>query len=90
MEKYKNDLHLVVSAWVYYMANAWCKEEAVAIYGEVMGTHFWDKWVGLNDGRKSADAASMGLYFAMSGHYREQLVQRAMEHYAESGWILNQ
>ena len=35
-------------------------------------------------------AASMVLYFAMSGEYRAKLVDAAMARYAEGDWLNNQ
>ena len=32
-----------------YLANSWSKEESIKIYGEILGNHIWNKWVGYND-----------------------------------------
>ena len=83
----KNNNHYQVSCFVYYMANAWSKKEAINLYGKIMGEHFWYKWCTAGE---YPDLCTMKLYYNMTAKYREMLVSRAIEVYENSEWINNQ
>ena len=56
---------------ILFMANRWCKETAIEIFGEVMGMHFWNKWVSAyGDEEKQVyrgpDYATMRLFYELS------------------------
>lgn len=53
---------------ILFMANRWSKEVAVKIFGNVMGMHFWCKWVDTcgepyTPTYKGPDYATMRLFY---------------------------
>lgn len=68
-----------VTSFFYYMWNMWSKEESVMLFGEWLGTHFWDKWTYYFKLR--ASCAIDNLYAGMEPKYRDMLVARALECY---------
>lgn len=77
--KEEQDL-LAVNCFVFYMANQWCREEALRIFGEDMGSHFFGKWAAAAR-RVSPDHATVILWYAMSDTYRQKLIDAAVIHY---------
>lgn len=47
---------------ILFMANRWCHEESIRIFGKVMGDHFFYKWCDA----PSPDQGTMRLFYEMS------------------------
>lgn len=63
---------------ILFMANAWTREMAHEVFGEIMGDHFYDKWHSAGGG----DKGTMTLFYEMSDWYLEDLCRRANEYFA--------
>lgn len=60
---------------ILFMANAWDKKTAIIIFGNNMGTHFWNKWCGsCKKGEWLPDYATMRLFYEMSDNYLQRLL----------------
>ena len=77
---------------ILFMANQWSKETAVKIFGEHMGNHFYSKWVGGGTKRRTddqgnehetwePDLGTMRLFYEMTDHYLDDLLQYIKENY---------
>lgn len=64
---------------IMFMANVWSRQVSHEIYGSVMGDHFFDKWQSAD----SADQGTMRLFYSMSDHYLQALVDAALYHYSD-------
>ena len=69
-----------VNSYIYFMANHWCLEESIRIFGDSMGRHFYDKWVSYNN-RVSSDHATVWLWYSMCEEYRQTLLDAAVTYY---------
>lgn len=65
-----------VLSYAIYMANAWSQSEAIAIWGENLGMHIWNKWLVFNE-TYGTHAASMKLIYELDSTNLEKLVERA-------------
>lgn len=74
------------------MANRWSREEAIEIFGENMGRHFYDKWCfggtqteydqsGNEREIWYPDLGTMHLFYEMSDNYLDVLVKYINENY---------
>lgn len=70
----------VVSQFYFFMWNVWTKDVCLEIYGKVMGEHFWSKFIGYHDAG-GFDHAVAKMYADISDHYRDDLVNAAIEYY---------
>lgn len=60
---------------ILFMANRWCKKVAKEIFGEVMGLHFWDKWIDAYEtNHKGPDYATMRLFYEFDENYLQELL----------------
>lgn len=75
--KEKYDEH-IVSSFLYYMWNAWHKEECKIVFGW-QWEHFWSKWI--HHAKETAKGAAEKFYADLSDNYRTKLVRRACEIY---------
>ena len=71
---------------ILFMANRWSKEVAVKIFGNVMGMHFWCKWVAAYGGAytltyKGPDYATMRLFYEFDEDYLQIFLDYIDEHY---------
>ena len=78
MERTKEN---IVSSFMYYMWNAWSKEECLKVFGNHMGEHFWSKWESAWNRLGGPWGATESLYADMGTEYRKKLVDRACELY---------
>jgi hypothetical protein len=62
---------------ILFMANQWSKETAIAIFGKVMGEHFWSKWVG----NETPDHRTMRLFYEMSDTNLQVLIDYVKTNY---------
>lgn len=69
-----------VNCFVFYMANHWCLEESIRVFGKNLGIHFFGKWAVMNECH-TPDDASLGLWYAMSDTNRQLLIDAAVSHY---------
>lgn len=67
---------------VMFMANHWDKETSVAIFGGVMGNHFWAKWCETSE-KEGPDKATMRLFYEMSDHYLDELAMWCVNYYGK-------
>ena len=67
-----------VSAYFYYMWNAWSKEECDTVFGS-QSRHFWEKWDYLY--RTFHGSAAEHFYAALSAANRRLVVERACKLY---------
>lgn len=63
-----------------YMSNAWDKTEAIKIFGENIGEHIFNKWVGYASDR-GPTYASLALVYDLDSNNLEKLVERACKLY---------
>lgn len=66
---------------ILFMANQWDKDTAIKIFGEDMGEHFWSKWEGVCERTKYPDLATMRLFYDMSPHYMQELIDYVETNY---------
>lgn len=64
----------VVTTFMFYMFNVWCKDESIMLFGENLGTHVWNKWCGY-EGRE------LLFYANLDQQRRSKIVARAIEYY---------
>lgn len=69
-----------VNAYFYYMWNRFSKEECIAIWGKIMGEHFFKKWCGMNN---DFLASSERLWADLSNNNRQLLLNRAWKYYTK-------
>lgn len=62
---------------ILFMANVWDKTTAIAIFGSVMGEHFYAKW----RGDEHPDYRTMRLFYEMSDTYLQQLIDYVEKNY---------
>ena len=67
-----------VSSFLYYMWNAWSKEECKVVFGG-MYKHFWEKWNA--QAGKSIYGAAERFYSELSENNQRLLVERAVALY---------
>lgn len=67
---------------ILFMANRWERNTAIDIFGEVMGLHFWNKWVGnIEYNYQNPDQATMRLFYEMSDNYLQVLLDYIDDNY---------
>lgn len=71
---------------ILFMANRWCKETAIEIFGENMGLHFWSKWIAayrdeLTKSYRGPDYATMRLFYELSENNLQILLDYIEENY---------
>lgn len=66
---------------ILFMANRWSKEEAVKIFGKVMGMHFWGKWDYECGKSINPDYATMRLFYEFDMDYLQILLDYIEENY---------
>ena len=77
----KEELQLfAVNSFVYYMANRWSWSESLRIFGQDLGTHFYNKWAQAAED-STPDYATLKLWYAMSNTYRPKLLNAAIAYY---------
>lgn len=64
---------------ILFMANRWDKKTAIEIFGEVMGMHFWGKWIAaygdeLTPSYRGPDYATMRLFYEFDENYLQELL----------------
>lgn len=64
---------------ILFIANRWTKQTVVAIFGEVMGLHFWRKWISaygeeFTNSYRGPDYATMRLFYEMGNEYLQILL----------------
>ena len=69
-----------VTAFMFYMWNAWCKEECKRAFSGHGWQHFWSKWCGICEAYGVHGAAER-FYAELSNGNRNLLVGRAIEAY---------
>ena len=70
-----------VTSFMYYMWNAWCKEECERAFSRTVNwEHFWRKWCGICD-TYGVFSATERFYAELSDRSRNLLVARALEVY---------
>ena len=70
-----------VTSFMYYMWNAWCKEECERAFSRTVNwEHFWGKWCGICD-KHGVFGAAERFYAELSCRSRNLLVARALEVY---------
>lgn len=62
---------------ILFMANRWCHEEAVKIFGKILGDHFWSKWCGPQD----PDMGTMRLFYDMGTENIDRLIAYIKDNY---------
>lgn len=62
------------------MANMWSRKMAVEIYGNVLGNHFYDKY--LYEGGETPDQGVMRLFYDMTFDNLQLLINKALDYYA--------
>ena len=67
-----------VTAFMFYMWNAWCESECRLVWKDGNWKHFWDKWCGICKAYGTYGAAER-FYAELSHGNRNLLVQRAVE-----------
>ena len=67
----------IVDYFMYYIFNRWCHSEAIAIYGENLGNHIFDKWKELME----RGGEQLVWYANLDTTCRRKLVERALEYY---------
>ena len=60
---------------MWYMFNKWSHAEAVAIYGNDLGNHIYEKWLN--------SPSPLHLFADIDSECREKLVERAVKIYAK-------
>lgn len=71
-------IQTIVSSYLYYMWNAWDKNECEKVYGHAY-LHFWNKWCDF--AKKDVYSAAEKFYAELTECNREPLVKRANEVY---------
>jgi hypothetical protein len=69
-----------VTAFMFYMWNAWCEEECKLVWKDDFWPHFWNKWCHFCE-EHSRFGAVEEFYAELSNDNRNKLVQRALEVY---------
>lgn len=74
------DKSSTLDCYLYYMWNTWSYEECIIIFGEMIGSHIWVKWIRecQDFGAKGAPAS---FYAELDRGTRKKIVQRAIAHY---------
>lgn len=69
-----------LDCYLFYMWNAWSKDECMAIFGERFGEHIWNKWEKQCD-RRGLDGAPAPFYANCDTEVRRKIIERAVAHY---------
>ena len=72
----------IVTSFLFYMWNAWCKNECKTVFGD-MSEHFWEKWCSLCN--PTASGAAEKFYSYLSDDNKQLLVERAVALYDGRG-----
>lgn len=64
-----------VTYFMYYMYNKWCYDECVALFGQSLGSHIWQKYEDNRGGDK------LYWYASLDRTCQQKLVDRANEIY---------
>lgn len=67
-----------VENFMLYMFNRWCLDEARYLFGEMLGDHIFNKWVGK---REYSHDQTMSWYADLDEKCRSMIVKRANEIY---------
>ena len=67
-------------SYMIYMANRWGKDEAVKIYGEMLGNHIWEKYMSYANS-SGMYAAYAKLVFELDSDNLKLLLDRATSIY---------
>jgi hypothetical protein len=65
-----------------FMSNKWSAETAEAVFGRVMGQHFYNKWCGKHEVVDDPDYATMSMFYEMSDTYMQVLLDYIERNYA--------
>lgn len=69
-----------LDCYMFYMWNVWSKDESIAIFGERLGNHIWNKWCHKVD-VSGADGVPASIYSELDADKRRKIVDRAIKHY---------
>lgn len=67
-------------SYMIYMANRWGKDEAISIFGEMLGSHIWAKYMSYANNYSMYDAYSR-LVFELDTDNLNLLLERATSIY---------
>lgn len=70
-------------SYLIYMANRWCKNECLLIFGSgqfSLGEHIWAKWCEYSS-QGGPNAATTRLAYEISEQYFSKIVERACQLY---------
>lgn len=60
-----------IDNFMHYMYNQWCEEEAIKVFGKIMGKHLFNHWCNAHDELK--------WYCYLDDGNKEKIVARANE-----------
>lgn len=63
-----------VTNFMYYMFNRWNEQEAIDLYGKLLGKHIYEKWI-------ACGRCNLMWYGALDNECRQKVVDRANEIY---------
>ena len=67
-----------VTNFLFYIYNKWSKEESVRLFGNDLGNHIFNKWVGKHE---YSNDITMSWYTDLDNSCRRKIVDRANELY---------
>ena len=67
-----------VTNFLFYIYNKWSKEESVRLFGNDLGNHIFNKWVGKHE---YSNDITMSWYADLDNKCRRNIVDRANELY---------
>lgn len=70
----------VVTLFMYYMYNKWSKEESIRLFGNDLGNHIFNKWLGKHE---YSNDITMSWYADLDNERRQMIVDRAIEVYSK-------
>lgn len=70
-----------VECFMYYMYNKWNLSEAKHVFGEDLGTHIYNKWVGKHE---YSHDVTMSWYGDLDTSCRNKIYKRAIELYGNN------
>ncbi len=69
-----------LDCYLYYMWNQWNNSTCVRIFGEMLGTHIWSKWIKACE-ECGSDGAPALFYSMLDYDTRKEIVNNALAHY---------
>jgi hypothetical protein len=67
-----------VTNFMYYIYNKWSKEESVRLFGNDLGNHIFNAWVGKHE---YSNDITMSWYADLDNECRRKIVDRANDLY---------